>query len=97
MLCSYCRLVDAKRLSNGKCKGENNQKCGNKYLAWAFVEAANFARRYDENCRRWYDRKAAKALACKLAKAAWHMMAQQCNYDEKRMFPELANQPMKTS
>lgn len=61
-----------------------NQKCGNKYLAWAFVEAANFARRYDENCRRWYDRKAAKAgkiiatkaLACKLAKAAWHVMAQ---------------------
>jgi hypothetical protein len=29
---SYCR-VDARRLSNGKCKAENNQKCGNKYLA----------------------------------------------------------------
>ena len=102
---SYCRMVDAKRLSNGKCKADNNQKCGNKYLAWAFVEAANFARRYDENCRRWYDRKAAKAgkiiatkaLGCKLAKAAWHVMAQQCHYDEQRMFPELANQPMKTS
>jgi hypothetical protein len=25
------------------------------------------------------------------------VMAQQCNYDEKRMFPELANKPMKTS
>jgi len=102
---SYCRMVDAKRLSNGKCKGANNQKCGNKYLAWAFVEAANFARRYNEQCRRWYDRKAAKtskviatkALGCKLAKAAWHVMAGQCDYDEKRMFPELANQPMKTS
>jgi transposase len=23
-------------------KGENNSKCGNKYLAWAFVEAAQF-------------------------------------------------------
>ncbi|HEX7235266.1 MAG TPA: IS110 family transposase, partial [Nitrosospira sp.] len=57
---SYCRLVDAKRLSNGKCKADNNQKCGNKYLAWAFIEAANFARRYDQQCRRWYDRKAAK-------------------------------------
>jgi transposase len=102
---SYCRMVDAKRLSNGKCKADNNQKCGNKYLAWAFVEAANFARRYDESCRRWYDRKAAKAgkiiatkaLGCKLAKAAWFVMAQQCNYDEQRMFPELANKPMKTS
>jgi transposase len=94
---SYCRLVDAKRLSNGKQKGENNVKCGNKYLAWAFVEAANFARRYDEQCRRWYDRKAAKtsniiatkALACKLAKAAWHIMSQQCDYDAQRLFPEL--------
>ncbi len=34
---SYCRMVDAKRLSNGKCKADNNQKCGNKYLSWAFL------------------------------------------------------------
>jgi transposase len=95
---SYCRAVDSRRLSNGKQKGENNQKCGNKYLSWAFVEAANFARRSDENCRRWYDRKAArthtvlatKALACKLAKAAWHVMARETDYDASRMFPELA-------
>jgi hypothetical protein len=40
---------------------------------------------------------ATKALGCKLAKAAWHVMAGPCDYDEKRMFPELANQPMKTS
>lgn len=101
---SYCRLVDAKHLSNGKCKADNNQKCGNKYLAWAFVEAANYARRFDENCRRWYDRKAAKtnkiiatkALACKLAKAAWHVMVGNCNYDATRMFPELAAKAMKT-
>jgi transposase len=95
---SYCRLVDAKRLSNGKSKGDNNQKCGNKYLAWAFVEASNFARRYDEHCQRWYDRKAAKtskviatkALGCKLSKAAWHVMAEETDYDPQRMFPELA-------
>jgi transposase len=95
---SYCRAVDSRRLSNGKQKGENNQKCGNKYLSWAFVEAANFAKRSDENCRRWYDRKkaktstvlATKALACKLAKAAWHIMAKETNYDATRMFPELA-------
>lgn len=30
---SYCRMVDAKRLSNGKAKADNNRKCGNKYLA----------------------------------------------------------------
>ena len=100
---SYCRTVDSQRLSNGKKKGDNNQKCGNKYLAWAFVEAANFAKRFDEDCRRWFDRKAAKtstviatkALACKLAKAAWHVMAQATNYDARRMFPELAQQGAK--
>lgn len=94
---SYCRMVDARRLSNGKVKGDNNQKCGNKYLSWAFVEAANFAKRYDALCRRWFDRKAArtnpvlatKALGCKLSKAAWHVMAHDCNYDPQRMFGEL--------
>jgi len=95
---SYCRTVDSQRLSNGKKKGDNNQKCGNKYLAWAFVEAANFAKRYDERCRKWFDRKAAKAgtvvatkaLACKLAKAAWHVATRATDYDPRRMFPELA-------
>jgi len=95
---SYCRAVDAQRISNGKKKADNNQKCGNKYLGWAWVEGANFARRYDERCRRWFDRKAArtskviatKALACKLAKAGWHVMAQDTVYDEKRVFPEVA-------
>lgn len=95
---SYCRTVDARRLSNGKKKAQNNQKCGNRYLAWAFVEAANFARRGDPKCRQWFDRKAAKtskviatkALACKLAKAAWFVMSEQVNYDENRVFPELA-------
>lgn len=94
---SYCRTVDARHMSNGKKKAENNQKCGNKYLAWAFVEAANYARRSDEKCRQWFDRKqaktstvvAVKALACKLAKAAWHVMSEQVDYDERRVFPEM--------
>jgi transposase len=92
---SYCRCVDTRRLSNGKSKGQNNGKCGNKYLAWAYVEAANFAKRFDVQCRRFHDRKAArtnkivatKSLACKLAKAAWHMMSTPTQYDPARMFP----------
>jgi len=91
---SYCRCVKSLRQSNGKKKGENNRKCGNRYLAWAFVEAAHFACRHDEDCRRFYDRKkqqtnpiiATKALACKLAKAAWHVMAQDMPYDGERVF-----------
>lgn len=92
---SYCRTVDSRRLSNEKKKGENNRKCGNRYLAWAFVEAANFAKRHHDHCRRWFDRKAArtstiiatKALACKLSKAAWHLMNEGSDYDPERMCP----------
>ncbi len=95
---SYCRTVDSRRTSNGKDKGRNNGKCGNAYLAWAFVEAANFARRYDDRSRQWFDRKAAKtcgvlatkALACKLAKAAWHVMSANVDYDGERVFGRAA-------
>ena len=98
---SYCRAVAAQRTSNDRKKGDNNSKCGNRYLSWAFVEAANFARRYDPQCRRWYDRKAAKtstviatkALACKLAKAAWHLMAEETHYDADRMFGKAPAKP----
>lgn len=91
---SYCRTVAAQRFSNEKKKGDNNSKCGNRYLSWAFVEAAQFAKRGDKQCRQWYDRKAAKtgtvvatkALACKMAKAAWYVMAEGTVYDPKRMF-----------
>lgn len=100
---SYCRAVDARRMSNEKNKGLNNRKCGNKYLGWAFVEAANFAKRYDERSRKWFDRKAArtntilatKALACKLAKAAWHVMAQKTDYDGDRVFGRAAGSQRK--
>ena len=44
---SYCRCVGSVRLSNGKKKGVGNTKNGNKHLAWAIIEAANFAVRYD--------------------------------------------------
>ena len=95
---SYCRCVRTERISNGKSKGKNNGKCGNKYLGWAFVEAANFAKRYDLKCRQFYDRKkalansivATKALACKLSKAAWHMMKNNSDYDPARMFGQPA-------
>lgn len=92
---SYCRCVQSRRLSNGKVKGANNGKNGNRYLAWAWVEAAQYARRYYGPCRRFFDRKAAqvngalasKALACKLAKAAWHVMREGVAFDWARAFP----------
>jgi transposase len=91
---SYCRCVDSLRESNGKKKGEGNAKNGNKYLAWAFVEAANFARRYCPQAKRFYERKkrktngivAIKALAHKLARACYHILREQKSFDVKRCF-----------
>ena len=91
---SYARCVDSKRVSNGKKKGVGNVKNGNRYLAWAFVEAANFARRYCPEAKRFYERKktrtnnivATKALAHKLARACYHMLKENKPFDVKRCF-----------
>lgn len=92
---SYCRCVDSKRTSNGKKKGEGNAKAGNKYLSWAFSEAAHFAVRFEPLAQRFYERKKAKtngiiairAVARKLARATWMMLKHQTPYDAKLMFP----------
>jgi transposase len=91
---SYARCVDSERISNGKKKGEGNVKNGNKYLAWAFVEAAHFAMRFCAEAKRFYERKkartnpavATKALAHKLARACYHMLKEGKPFDVKRCF-----------
>jgi transposase len=91
---SYARCVDSMRTSNGKKKGEGNTKNGNKYLSWAFVEAANFALRYCAEAKRFYERKKAKtnnvvaikALAHKLARACFHILKERKPFDVTRCF-----------
>jgi len=91
---SYCRKVPSGWTSNGKKKGNGNKKNGNKYLAWAFSEAAEFARRYDPFARTYYNRKAAKtqfmvahaALAHKLARAAYYVMKNCVAFDPQKLF-----------
>jgi len=91
---SYARCVDSARYSNGKKKGEGNTKNGNAYLVWAFIEAANFARRFNDEARRFFERKkaktnsivATKALAHKLARASYHMLKEGQPFDVKRCF-----------
>jgi transposase len=91
---SYCRCVKSERLSNKKKKGEGNRKNGNKYLAWAYVEAANFAIRSYPEFRSFYDRKKAKtngivaikALSNKLARSSYYVMRDQVPYDVKKLF-----------
>ena len=91
---SYARCVDSQRISNGKKKGEGNTRNGNKYLAWAFVEAANFALRFCAEAKRFYERKraktnnavATKALAHKLARACFHILKEKQPFDKGRCF-----------
>jgi len=91
---SYARCVDSQHTSNGKKKGEGNTKNGNKYLAWAFIEAAHFAMRYCAEAKRFYERKKAKtnnvvaikALAHKLARACFHMLKERKPFDVTRCF-----------
>lgn len=91
---SYCRKVPSAWTSNGKRKGKGNTKNGNKYLAWAFSEAAEFARRYNNEIRSWYDRKLSKtnrmiahgALAHKLSRAAYFIMRDGTHFDHSKCF-----------
>lgn len=91
---SYARCVNSAHYSNGKKKGEGNTKNGNAYLVWAFVEAANFARRFNEEAKRFFDKKkaktnnvvATKALAHKLARASYHMLKEKQPFDVNRCF-----------
>ena len=90
---SYCRCVSSKKISNGKQKGKNNKKNGNKYLAWAFIEAANFAIRYNSDIKKYYQRKmsktnvmvAVKTIASKLSKAVFYIMRDDVNFDVKKL------------
>ncbi|HET6513633.1 MAG TPA: hypothetical protein VFG09_00585 [Thermodesulfovibrionales bacterium] len=88
------KMVPAARFSNEKKKGTTNRKNGNKYLSWAYAEAAELARRFDPEARAYYDRKrrytnepvAYNALANKLSRAAYHIMRDGVLFMPERMF-----------
>jgi len=91
---SYSRCVKSSRTSNDKKKGENNRKNGNRYLSWAYIEAANFIRRYCPEAKAWHQRKlkrskqvvATKALASKICKACYFIIKDQVDFDVKLIF-----------
>ena len=91
---SYCRCVKSERLSNKKKKGKGNRKNGNKYLSWAYVEAANFAIMHYQEAHSFYQRKKAKkngiiaikALSNKLARASYYVMRDQVPFDMNQLF-----------
>jgi transposase len=91
---SYCRCVKAGHYSNDKKKGNNNKKNGNKYLSWAFTEAAHKFVMYCPEAQSFYHKKkdascgalATKALASKLSKAAYFIMRDQVMFDKIKIF-----------
>lgn len=91
---SYCRKVPTTWTSNNKKKGKGNSKNGNKYLAWAFSEAAEYSRRHSDQARAFFNRKAARtnksvaysALAHKLARASYYMMRDQVDFNPNKLF-----------
>lgn len=91
---SYCRKVSSKWISNDKTKGKGNKRSGNRYLAWAFSEAAEIARRYYPEPRAYYNRKMQKtnamvahnALSHKLARAAYYIMKDGVSFMSEKAF-----------
>jgi transposase len=77
---SYCRCVGSQKISNGKKKGKGNTKNGNKYLAWAYVEAAHFAIQYNSKIKSYSQRKKAKTKAVVAIKAVAHKLCRACYY-----------------
>lgn len=92
---SYCRCVKAERFSNGKKKDDNNRKNGNRYLGWAYIEAAQYMVMHYPEAKRWYDRKlsrvrkpviARKALAHKIARAAYYVVRDATEFRPELLF-----------
>lgn len=91
---SYCRCVTSVRESNGKKKGVGNRKSGNKYLSWAFSEAAHFLIRFETKAKKFYEKKkrkrngivAMRAVAHKISRAVFHVLNNQQEFDIDRAF-----------
>ena len=91
---SYARCVNSEKTSNGKLKGRGNKRNGNKYLAWAFMEAAHYGAIWSPEIKRFYQKRQAKrhiliakkTVANKLALACYHMLSKQEPFDIKRAF-----------
>jgi transposase len=84
---SYCRCVQSTTISNGKRKGQGNVKNGNPSLAWAYMEAAQFAIRFSPTVQRFYQRQQAKSHLMVARKAVAHKLARACYYSMRDLMP----------
>jgi transposase len=95
--CSYCRVVPGIHQSSDKTYRSPNSKQGNRYLKWAFSQAAVMAIRHYPQIRKMYEKLAAKRkkaarlvarsiISHKLAQAAFHVMKHHVPYKEELLF-----------
>lgn len=93
---SYCRCVNSTKLSHGKRKGQGNVKNGHLSLGWAYMEAAQFAIRFNPQAQRFYQRKLAKSpnntvlarksVAHKLSRACYYIMRDLVPFEATKAF-----------
>lgn len=92
---SYSRCAPGDLWSNGKKKGEGNRKSGNKYLDWAYTEAANFTVRRCPYAKAYFNKKlkrtgermvAIKSVAGKLARGIYCILTKGEKYDPEKLF-----------
>ena len=91
---SYCRCVSSQHISNNKKKGKGNVKSGNRYLSWAFHEAAHHGLIWSQPMKEFYLKKkrktngiiAIKAVSHKLARACYYMLKNENTFNIKLAF-----------
>jgi transposase len=91
---SYSRLVAGQHESAGKTKSGKGRKMGNRYLKWAFGEAATLMLRDCDQAQRLVDRRTrrhgkARAMSClarKVGRAAYYLLKKQEPFDVKKFF-----------
>jgi transposase len=103
-LCAYAGLVPTTYASGGKVRhGRLLPNC-NRWLRWAFIEAAWAAQRSSAYCHAYFERIkrrkgancAITALARRLCEITWHCLTSSRHYEERAMMPirkELARPP----
>jgi transposase len=90
-LCAYAGLVPSTYASGGKVRHGRLISSCNRWLKWAFVEAAWIAQRTSPYCHEYFERikrrkganSAATALARRLCEITWHCLIGNRRYEER--------------
>jgi transposase len=102
-MCANAGLVPTTYASGGKARHGRLLPSCNRWLRWAYVEAAWIAQRTSPYCHGYFERikrrkganKASTALARRLCEITWHCLTENRPYEERILGRELARLPSK--